>query len=227
MKFPKNQIEEFVQLFDTFSQPGDLEDKWKLGVCHMMLGNYIEARNLLAESCNAMFHPPKIWKITGHVDRLVEICIMSARTDLYPDVLGELKSYKETEPIAQGNSPTANFSYAIMELVYPNGSEDISHCIQKIIQKPKRKDLVASGKAIHAIVNKDQDSLNKSLVELLDIHGRQVAHGGLRYTSLSFQIICLHAMSVAFAARKHGLQIKAESDYFSPQYLDFIFSVTE
>jgi hypothetical protein len=164
-----------------------------------------------------MFVPPKIWKDTAQPNWLTDICILSGRTDLFPQVLKELELYKQIP--SKGDSPGAMYPYGLMELLMPSGW-DIYKSIQVLLKRPKYKDLYAIGETLKAIINNDQLSFIEGLQHLLKSHEGIAKYGGLRESAEGF--LCMPAMSLAYVAVKRDMKIEIDSNYFSLGYLKFL-----
>jgi hypothetical protein len=198
------------------------DDNWKffLANCHVQLGNFTEARELYEKSCLAAFDPRSLWKSTAQPHWLVDICILAARSDLYPDVIRELNLYKEDY---HGNSIVALYSYCVMELLVPSGY-DINEYIRGLLRREKVKYGVTLGQALQAIVDRDQNGFKEGLTAVLNVHEGMAKRGGLRATAEG--LLCMPAMSLAFTAQRYRIKVEIENDYFSQGYLDFINNLT-
>ena len=199
----------------------DEADYIYLAICEVILGNYPDANKLFSESITAMFGPRPFWRRSGLVNWLVDIAILSGRSDLYPSVLEELIIYRmsSTKSNPVGNSPMAHYCYSVMEILCP-GFGNISEWIKDLIKRPKYKDLYAAGFALQAIMDRDQDAFNSSLQSLLKAHEGMAKHGDLRWTPEGW--LCLPAMSLSFLAIQKGLKVEIEDEYLSLGYLKYL-----
>ena len=112
-----------------------------------------------------MFKPPKFWKVTGQLSLLVDTCILSGKEQRFPDVLREFEAYRNT-PIP-GITVTANYGYAMMELLLPPSGWDISVSIESMLKRPKWKLYYAIGQVLQSILDVDLNEFNKRMFELL------------------------------------------------------------
>ncbi len=206
----------YLNDYQRILKPNDHQEAFLIAICHVQLGEYVKAQQLFEKSCSAMFIPPMIWKITGQTNWLVNICVLSGRTDLYTSVWKELNLY-QSDP--RGNSSSALSSYSLMELLQPSGW-DINQSIRGLLKKPKFKDMYAIGKALQAIVDRDSLALHNALRELLKVHEGMVKYGALRETAEG--LLCMPAMSLAYVSCQRSLPINIESEYISNGYLDFL-----
>lgn len=208
----------FLNDYQRILKPEDSLRKFYLAICQVQLGDYAEAQRLFERSCTAMFSPRPFWRDSGQPHWLVDICVLSGRTDLYPAVLRELEAYKM---IPLGRSLIALYAYALMELLLPAGG-NITQWTQGLLKKPKVKETFAMGLALQAIVEGDQSSLNNALTHLLKAHEGMAKHGGLRESAEG--LLCMPAMSLAYIALKRNMKIEVENDYLSIGYLEYLMT---
>lgn len=220
MIFNRTDVEKCI----LFLEPHARENKrrWmdRLAICHVQLGDYAEAREIFSQACRAMLEPPQKRFDSTFPNELVDACALSGDAGLYRDVLDWLTVYRLTK-VDGSASPLANYSYGVMDLLSGPG-KDISTCIQVLLRKPKLKDMYAIGLTFQAIVDQDQDSFVAALLELLAAHERQIKYGGLRQARLDYKILCMYAMSIAYAGKKYGLKFDVPNEYFSAGYLGFL-----
>jgi tetratricopeptide (TPR) repeat protein len=202
-------------------KPEDDKRAFYLGNCYVQLRDNAEAQRQYERSIIGMLGPKKLWKDTGQVDWLVDICVLSGRKDLYPDVLRELELYKKIP--SKGDSALAYYVYGVMELLYPSGW-DISTSINNLLKRPKWKLTYAIGQVLQSIIDDNLLALNNSLLVLLKVHDGMVKHGALRETAEG--LICMQAMSLTFAALKRNLKVEIENDYLPMGYLNFVLKNT-
>jgi hypothetical protein len=191
-----------------------------MGICHIQLGEYRKGRRLFDKSCRAMFKPPFYWKGTAQPNWLVDICVLSGKTNRYPDVLRELELFKKTD--LGMRSLLALYAYGVMEFLLPTGWS-ISTSIQELLNVPKAKESYAKGEALLAINEKDRAGLERALISLLKAHEGKAKYGALRETSEG--LLCMSAMSLAIAGLKHGLSVDMDSNYFSNGYIKFLLKI--
>jgi hypothetical protein len=216
MTVDRAKVLKYIDGYQRRLKPDDDQRKFYLAVCQVQLRDYAEAQQLFEKSCNAMFGARPLWKDSGQPHWLVDICVLSGRTDLYPKVLRELDAYK-TIPL--GRSLVALYAYALMELLLPSEG-NITQWIQDLLVKPKVKDTFAMGQALQAIVDRDQSALNDALTSLLKAHEGMAKHGGLRESAEG--LLCMPAMSLAYAALKRNLKVEMENDYLVIGYLGYL-----
>jgi hypothetical protein len=200
------------------------QDYFYLAICEIILGNYPKAKNLFTESIIAMFGTNSFWRASSQPNWLVDIAILSGRSDLYPSVLEELTLYRlsSTKSKPVGNSPMAHYCYSVMEIACPN-SGNISEWIKDLIKRPKYKDLYAAGLALQAILSKDQASFISSLHLILKAHEGQAKHGDLRWSPEGW--LCLPAMTLSFLACQKNLKVEIDNEYLSLGYLAYLMEM--
>lgn len=198
------------------------QDYFKLAICEVILGNYSKANSLFSESITAMLGTNPYWRASGQPNWLVDIAILSGRTDLYPSVLEELTLFRtkgSTYSNTGGNSPLAHYCNSVMEILF-SSSGNISDWIKDLKKRPKYKDLYAAGFMLQAILDKDQEAFTQSLKLLLEAYAGMAKHGELRLSPEGW--LCLPAMTLAFLACQKGLAIEIENEYLSAGYLKYL-----
>lgn len=211
-----NKAQQLINLYQQNYKFGDSLN-FLLAICHVMIKDYVKAQSLFDESIIAMFKPPMWWKGTAQPNWLVDIYVLSGRTDLHADILRELDIYKKIPN--KGSSPVAFYAYGLMELLSPAGW-DISTSIQGLLKKPKWKDMYALGMVMQALASGDILSFNNALTDLLKVHEGQATRGGLRATAEG--LLCMSAMSLAYVALKRNYIIEIKNDYLPMDYLQFL-----
>jgi hypothetical protein len=195
------------------------QDYFNLAICDVIVSNYPKAKNLFNESMTRMFGDRPFWRVSAQPNWLVDIAILSGRSDLFPSVLKELHMYLLNKNYSVANSPMAHYCYSVMEILYPSGG-NISEWIKDLIKRPKYKDLYAAGFALQAILDKDQSSFTNSLQLLLKAHEGLAKYGQLRLTPEGW--ICLPAMSLSFLAYQKNLKVDMENEYLPLGYLAYL-----
>jgi hypothetical protein len=193
------------------------EGAFRLGNCYVQLGDYLEAQRQYERSIVNMFGTRPAWRGSGQVDWLVDTCVLSRREDLLTKVFKELELYKKV--LYGGDSAMAMYAYGLMELLLPSGW-DMSVSIRELLKRPRWKLTYAIGHVLQSIVDGNSLTLNNALLDLLKVHEGKAKHGELRETSEG--LICMQAMSLAYAALKRNMNVEIEHEYFSRGYLDFL-----
>ncbi len=186
-----------------------------IGICHVQLGNYDEAKNFFEKSILAMFQPRTLWKGTGQTDWLVNVCVLSGRADLYADVRQALGTYG----LSKKDNLYLEFSNAVMEILLPF-EEVITPRVERLLSMPKAKDLYASGLILQAILDRNQTGLDHGLEQLLQVHTGKAKHGELRWTPEG--LLCMLGMSLAYLALKQGMTVDIANDYLNVDYLKYL-----
>ncbi len=200
------------------------QDYFDLGICEVVLENYPKAMEFFDLAVSRMFEDRPYWRASSQVDWLVEISILSGRTEILPSVLEELRIYKlsSTKSHPCGNSPMAHYCYSVMELLFPS-SGHLDDWIGDLLKRPKYKDLYAAGLTLQSIRNNDQSAFDQSLQMLLKAHEGQAKSGGLRWSTHGW--LCLHAMTLAYLALKRNLEVTVSNEYISLGYLQFVLEL--
>lgn len=197
-------------------------DYLELAICEVKLGDYSKAQSLFSESIDAMFGTNPLWLASSQPNWLVDIAILSGRSDLFPSVLEELNLYRlrstKIQPV--GSSPLAHYCYSVMEILYPSGG-NITAWIKDLLKRPKYKDLYAAGFVLQTILDREQNAFMDSMGLLLKAHEGMAKHGELRLTPEGW--LCLPAMTLSYLAKNNGLEVEIENEYLSLGYLEYLF----
>jgi tetratricopeptide (TPR) repeat protein len=215
-------IENYQQMFSPNNDPHSLHEQasFFIGICYIYLEEYNEAQRQFERAINTMFGSRKFWEETAQPDMLVEACVLSGRSDLYPAVGKELELYKQIP--SKGDSPIAYYAYGFFEYLFPIGW-DINKLIEGLLKKPKWKLTYAIGQVFQSLEENDSLGLENSIVNLLAVHKGRAKYGELRETAEG--LICLPAMSLAYVARKRNMIIEIENEYLPLSYLDYVTEV--
>lgn len=199
------------------------QDYFRLGICEVILGNYSSAQSLFIESIEIMFGTNPFWLASSQPNWLVDIAILSGRSDLYSSIVNELNLYRKqsTKTQSTGSSPLAHYSYSVMEILSPSDGK-IDEWIKDLLKRPKYKDLYASGFVLQAILDQEQNTFLDSMRLLLKAHEGLAKYGELRWIPEGW--LCLPAMSLSFLGKKYGFQEEIENDYLSVGYLEYLLS---
>src|SRR5258708_18977328 len=123
------------------------EGAFLLAICHVQLGNYMEAKRLFEKAITAMLEEPRPhWK-AARPHWLVDVCILSGRDDLYADVRRELDLFRQG---GKGNSLLFLYSNTVMEMLLPSG-EDETGQIKVLLKYPKIKVWYEVGLAMQSL----------------------------------------------------------------------------
>ena len=219
----QDKVQDYLKKYE--SAPKSVEqDYFKLAICDTLLDNYPKAKDYFCESVPILLVPNPFWRASSQVNWLVDITIMSGKTEIFPSVVRELNLYRITPsrsgPV--GTSPMAHYCYSVMEILLP-GSGDINGWIKDLKKRPKYKDLYAAGFALQAILDRNQEAFTQALQAFLKAHEGMAKYGGLRYTSEGW--LCLPAMSLSYAAHQKGLKVEVENEYLSMGYLAYLLGI--
>ena len=214
----KQKASKFLESYQRrgLVKPDHDQSAFFLALCHVQLGNYTEAQRLFEQSIQAMFIPPLLWHRSSQPNWLVDVCVLSGRTNHYRDAARKLDEYRSDR---RGDSLVALYAYSMMEFLLPAG-KDFSSWIEGLLKKPKIKDMYAMGLSIQAIVDGNDSKLQYALLALLEAHRGQAIHGGLRETAEG--LLCMPAMSLSYAALERKMKVQIENDYLSLGYLKYL-----
>lgn len=187
------------------------------GICHIQLGNFIEAKKQFNRTVQSFFIPPFYWKVMGHPFWLIDFSIYAGRKDMFPVIFEELERYK-TYPYVH-DSLYAYYTYGLFEFLYPTGW-DIKKSIQVLKKRPKVKETYAQGIALEALLNKDELGFQIAIKGLLKVHEGMAKRGNLRNSAEG--LLCTSAMTMVYTAFQHQMPIEIENEYFSMDFLKFI-----
>ena len=213
----QKKINEYLMKHENMQKVYE-QDYFRLAICEIILGNYPKAREHLSRSMTVMLGSNPFWRKSGQPNWLVDIAILSGRSELYPSVVEELTVYRVTPsksgPI--GSSPMAHYCYSVMEILLPS-SKNISEWIKDLKKRPKYKDLYYAGFVLQAILDGDQAAFTQSLQLLLKAHEGMAKYGDLRLTPEGW--LCLPAMTLSYLACQKSLKVEIENEYLSLGYL--------
>ncbi len=217
----QEKVKKLLKFYTHEEYFADDQHAFYQGICHIQLGNFIEAKKQFNRTVQSIFIPPLVWKIFGQPFWLIDFSILSDRKDIFPIIYEELEKYKNYQYI--GDSLYAFFTYGLFEFLYPTGWEIIKS-IQVLKKKPKIKETYAYGNALEALLKNNSSDFNTGIQGLLKAHEGRAKHGNLRYSAEG--LLCTSAMSLVYTAIQHGIFIEIENDYFSMDYLKFILKET-
>lgn len=218
----REKVIRFLTDYQKILRTDDIQSLFFIAICQVQLGDYAEAQRLFEKSFLDMFKPPKLWYGTNQPNWLVDICFLSNRTDLLPDVQREFGLFKQK--FDTGYGLVAHYAFSLVELHLPSGW-DIADSIQELLKRPKIKDMHAIGKTLLAIIASDPPALEAALSALLKAHKGMAKFGALRETAEG--LLCMPAMSLARTAIERGLPVEIENDYYSNGYLQFLMKQDE
>lgn len=187
-------------------------------ICLVQMGEYAAAHALFVTSAGGMLRD-RIWFKSGQPNWLVEVCALSGCLNLYDAVAAELAHYRTDDA---GNSVVALYAYGLMGVLIGT-SDAVGAAVTALARRPKLKDWYAKGQALKAIEIRDEIALRTALLDLLKAHEGIAKHGSLRWSAEGF--LSMPAMALAYAARKQGLRVEIENDYFSQGYLDYLIGL--
>jgi hypothetical protein len=216
----KNKIKQYLNEHQNDQKVFEY-NHFNLAICHVLLENYVEANVLFREAIVRMLSPNPIWKASAQPEWLIDIALMSGRSDLYPAIKEELNVMRINSSIIHpvGTSLPAQYCYSVMEILYPE-TGNILEWIENLLKRPKVKEFYAIGQCLQSIVKIDQIGFDQSLCAILKSHEGKAKHGELRWTPEGW--LCLSAMSLSFIAIQKRLRVEIENDYLSIGYLTFL-----
>lgn len=208
--------ERYLREIEFFRQPPHLS--WKqlmVAICMTQLRRYPDAMHGYSLALQHSL-ADRFWHRTSRPNWLVDVYSLANQPDLYPKVLKEVEDYKLDY---RGESLVAIYAYAIVCLLSSADQEAQSY-VPELLKKHKVKWTFAIGKTIEAIVECNQLNFDVALGDLLKAHRGMAKFGRLRETPEGF--LCLPAMSLSKLALGRGMEVRAESEYLSMGYLDYL-----
>jgi len=207
----------------------DPHDSWcrlLIAICHTQLGNFSQAQNDYRQTLErGKFQKGpgyRYFVFTGEIEKLGEVFILANQPRSFRNTWKQ-----ETENYRLGprsDALVAQYACALQCLVVYEDQCAEPH-IHRLLQKPKVKDMFATGKIFEAIVSRDQLVFDSTLNELITVHHRMATYGSLRETPLGF--LCLGAMALSKMALERGMVVNIESEYLSKEYLDYIAAISK
>jgi hypothetical protein len=213
-----NKINNFLTLCIKNVASRGNQEAFKIGICYCQLGDFHKARENFEKSCMSMFVSPMLWHLTSQPNWLIDICILSGKTNLLNDVYHELKLYRSDK---RGDSLVALYSYEIVDLIQPNLEKIYENPIDELLKRESIKDMYFIGLSLQALREKDSSNFKDMVDTLLEIHHRKVLYGGLRDAAEG--LVCMSAMSLVYAAKLAGMKINFENQYLPVKYLDYLY----
>lgn len=208
------KVKEALQYYQKM---GTDSEKFNIGICHICLGNYPEAKASLEESIMIMIENPRLWFLMEMPSLLIDIWVLSGREELYDEIYQHVVLFRE----AKGDELfLVNYAYTLLNLLTFSSLKKSTN-VDKLLSRPKYVYYHSTGLALKAIIEKDKMSFRQSMDVLLKTHDGMAKHGMLRETPRGF--FSLPAMSLAYAALKHGMKVDLNSEYVPMDYLYYIY----
>jgi hypothetical protein len=208
--------QKYTQALEVFSQrPDDSYFQLMVAICLTQLGDCSRALQLYRLSLAGALEDRR-WQFTGIMHGLVDTYVLANQPGLLPRLSAEVEAYKQDR---RGGSLEALYAYSITCLLSARDEEAAVHALG-LLKKPKVKWTHAAGKAIQALIERDQPGFDQGLEDLLKAHRGMATIGGIRESPEGF--LCLQAMSLARLASERGTAASAESVYLNKDYLRFL-----
>lgn len=197
------------------SAPTWSSDLLKAAICLTKLDKYSNALRSFGLALQR-FLEDRFWHRTSQPNWLVDTFTLAHQPELFQQVQEEVEAYK-LDP--RGNSLVEFYSYALIRLI-AGRDEETRDYVPGLLKRRKVKYTYAMGKTIEALIARDQAAFDSSLDDLLKAHRGMAKFGGLRETPEGF--LCLPAMSLSKMALERGMELNAESEYLSRDYLNYL-----
>jgi hypothetical protein len=208
--------EKYSRALEDLEQcPYSSSNQLKAAICLVQLNDYTNARESFGAALRGLLED-RFWHGTSQPNMLIDTYILANQRGFLPQATKEIAAYS-SDP--RGKSLVALYAYAMTSLLLAK-DEDAGVHVEGLLKKPKIKDTFAMGKAIKAIVERDQTAFDAALDNLLRVHDGKVKFGELRETPYGF--LCLPAMSLALMALRRSMKVNSESEYISKGYLDYL-----
>jgi hypothetical protein len=190
---------------------------YKKAICFICLGEYRKAQAHFVSCLKGLRTTFKLWAMSNQPDLLVNVWLLSGNLDMLSKIRADLDSYLASQ---REVNYLGDFSLLLLKMV-ARQDRATSPFIAKLLANPSLKDGYEIGTIAQSVVNRDQDRLNLSLQNLLDIHNKSAKYGSLRETPEG--LICLNAMSLAHCAIQRNLDIQYNGYYLPIDYLEFLY----
>jgi hypothetical protein len=215
-----NKRHKYEKSLKVFSEaPPYPSHHFKVAFCLTKLERYLEALGSYRLTLQGFLKDRRGWHGTSQPNWLADCYVMANCTDFYSQVRSELDTYERQRPRI---SLWARYAYALIRLASGEDGTTKDYVVG-LLQKPKFKDMYATGKTIQSLVAHNQSAFDAALAELLKAHDGMTKHGDLRSTPEGY--LCLPAMSLCKMAMERGMAINVESEYLSKGYLDYLMQV--
>lgn len=210
----QKRVKEALQYYQKM---GTDSERFNIGICHIALGNYPEAKANLEGSIKVFIEKPRLWFLMGKPSLLIDVWVLSGRKELYSEVYQQVELFREAN-----RDGVFHMSYAYTILNLLNFSEvKNSKYVDKLLVRPKYAYYHSTGLALKATIEKNRTSFRQSMEVLLKTHDGMTKHGMLRQSPEGF--ISLPAMSLTYTALRHGMKLDINSEYVPIDYLYYIY----
>lgn len=190
---------------------------YKKAICFICLGDYNKAQAYFVSSLKGLRTTFKLWAISNRPDLLVNIWLLSGSLDMFSKIRDELSGYLASQ---REINYLGDLSLLLLKMI-ARQDDATSPLIAKLLADPAIKDGYEIGTIAQSIVNHDQEKLNLSFRNLLDIHNRSAKYGSLRETPEG--LISINALSLAYCAIQRDLDIQHNNYYLPIDYLEFLY----
>ncbi len=179
------------------------------------LGDFAQAQAEYREALEEMLEHHLATR-TSMIDMPVNTFVLAGGGVLADRVFQEVDAYRLDR---RHDAAVAIYAYALVDLI--NGKSNEARAYTPRLLRVKRwRDMVALGRMIGAIADRDQAVFDSSLADLLKAHAGQAKFGQLRETPEGF--LCLSAMALSRMAAERGLVVSSDSQYLSLGYLLYL-----
>lgn len=213
--------EKYLEALRVFREPPHAS--WKqlmVAISLAKLGNYPKARESFRLALKGYLED-RTWRGSSEPNQLVDTYVLAGESASLSQLSKEIVDYR-SDP--RGQSLVAIYASAVICLLY-HQDEQVDVFVSGLLKKPRIKDTFAMGQVIRAIVDGDQSAFHDALDNLLKAHRGMAKFGGLRETPEGF--LCLPAMSLSRIALERGIEVRAQSEYLSKGYLDYLVRIED
>lgn len=190
---------------------------YKKAICFICLGEYEKAQAHFESSLRGLRTTFKLWAVSNQPDLLINVWLLSGNLSVLTKVRADLDNYLASQKEV---NYLGDFSLLLLKMIARQDHATLP-LIAKLLANPSIKNGYQIGAIVQSIVSRDQDRMNLSLRNLLDIHNRSAKYGSLRETPEG--LICLNAMSLAHCAIQRNLDIQHNGYYLPMDYLEFLY----
>lgn len=210
-------LEKVKEALQYYQKMGTDSERFNIGICHIALRDYSEAKANLEESIQIMIEKPALWFLMGKPSLLIDVWVLSGKKELYDEIYQQVELFREAN---RDGIFHANYAYTLLNLLTFSEMKN-SEYVDGLLLRPKYVYYRSTGLAVKAIIENNKTSFRQSMDILLKTHDGMTKHGMLRESPEGF--ISLPAMSLTYAALRRGMKVDINSEYVPIDYLYYIY----
>jgi len=198
---------------------GDPMDYLYSAICSTQYGRYGTARKEYAKATRGFVEYPKLWRITGTPNQMVDSYILTDHKKLFPLVDNALDLYQDHE---RAWVHWSQYAFAVWHIVKNEDVTALKFLDAMLTERNRRefKIMYAMGLTVQAVAERSQKKFDLALTELIDAHARAEKWGWYRDSPEGF--VCLPGLALSKLAMERDLVVNAESEYLPIAYLEYL-----